>query len=195
MPPAEIANSPTARRLANQGFKFVAPNIASGKPLVLTAIKTAPKIAPLSAAQSGAAAKPSHLPEDEYAKRMKYLLEHGTSSLSPGEAFMFSEETGEGVLFMRGGSSVRRKLAEARDHEEVARLRRPDILGEDGELRYNLSLLGKIIKPASKNTVAPSGKPANGANPQGQNNAAFSAKPLVQNDDNLFGWLKNVFKF
>lgn len=198
MPPAEIANSSTARRLATQGFKFVAPNIASGKPLMLTAIKTAPKIAPLTAAQaSPASAKPS-LPDDEYAKRMKYLLEHGTSSLAPGEAFMFSEETGEGVLFMHGGNSVRRKLAEVRDHEEVARLRRPDILGEDGELRYNLSLLGKIIKPASTasrpNTAAGSGPRSSGASAQ-QPGTAFSAKPIVQNDDNLLGWLKNVFKF
>lgn len=208
MPPAELTNSPVARRLASQGFKFVAPKLASGKPLVLTAIKTAPKIAPLSAAPtSSSAAKSAAMPDDEYARRMKYLLEHGTASLAPGEAFMFSEETGEGVLFMHHGTSVRRKIAQARDHEEVARLRRPDILGEDGELRYNLSLLGKIIKPAAKTSVAQPPPKAAGTvaaappRPQsaqpapGQNGTEFNTTPILPKDDNLFGWLKNVFKF
>src|SRR6185369_14396742 len=67
-------------------------------------------------------------PEDQWARRMKFLVQHGTSSLEQGEAFMFSEETGEGVLFLKEGGAVRRKIAEPRNAYEVARSRRPDVL-------------------------------------------------------------------
>src|SRR5262249_27823181 len=38
-------------------------------------------------------------PEDSWTERLRFLVEHGTASLRDGEAFMFSEETGEATLF------------------------------------------------------------------------------------------------
>lgn len=83
-------------------------------------------------------------PVDPIDARLKYLAEHGTSSLKEGEAFMFSEETGEATLFMGNGEVIRRTIAMARGHEEVAKLRRPDILIPE-ELIYNLALMAKIL--------------------------------------------------
>jgi hypothetical protein len=83
-------------------------------------------------------------PVDPIDARLKYLAEHGTSSLKEGEAFMFSEETGEATLFMGNGEVIRRTIAVARGHEEVAKLRRPDILIPE-ELIYNLALMAKIL--------------------------------------------------
>ncbi len=83
-------------------------------------------------------------PVDPIDARLKYLAEHGTSSLKEGEAFMFSEESGEATLFMSNGEVIRRTIALARGHEEVAQLRRPDILIPE-ELIYNLALMAKIL--------------------------------------------------
>lgn len=83
-------------------------------------------------------------PADPIDARLKYLAEHGTSSLKEGEAFMFSEESGEATLFMGNGEVIRRTIAIARGHEEVAKLRRPDILIPE-ELIYNLALMAKIL--------------------------------------------------
>ncbi len=63
-------------------------------------------------------------PVDPIDERLKFLAEHGTSSLREGEAFMFSEESGEATLFMSNGEVIRRTIAVARGHEEVAQLRR-----------------------------------------------------------------------
>ncbi|MBA3992098.1 MAG: hypothetical protein C0469_01130 [Cyanobacteria bacterium DS2.3.42] len=83
-------------------------------------------------------------PVDPIDEKLKYLAEHGTSSLREGEAFMFSEESGEATLFMSNGEVIRRTIAVARGHEEVAQLRRPDILIPE-ELIYNLALMAKIL--------------------------------------------------
>jgi len=83
-------------------------------------------------------------PVDPVEARLKYLAEHGTASLKEGEAFMFSEESGEATLFMGNGEVIRRTIAIARGHEEVAKLRRPDILIPE-ELIYNLALMAKIL--------------------------------------------------
>lgn len=83
-------------------------------------------------------------PVDPIDEKLKYLAEHGTSSLRDGEAFMFSEESGEATLFMSNGEVIRRTIAVARAHEEVAQLRRPDILIPE-ELIYNLALMAKIL--------------------------------------------------
>jgi hypothetical protein len=179
------------RKLSSQGFKFVAPKLTDSKEYVLTAIKTAPKVAPLSAesASPRAVAKAPQPLDDEYTTIMRYLLAHGTSTLGPGQTFMYSEETGEGLLFLPDGNSVRRKLAAEQAHEQVARLRRPDILNEQGELQYNLSLLGKIIKPkaaASRQSSAPAQAP----------DPKVTARELLnRNEDGIFGWIRNVFKF
>jgi hypothetical protein len=135
-------------------------------------------------------------PEDEWSRRMKYLLEHGTASLRPGEAFMFSEETGEGTIFLRDGASVKRKIAEARDHEEVARLRRPDILNAEGQLQYSLSLLGKIIKPGN---AKPAPVPMPSAPPTAHSGPASTLTGvndlLGKSSQGFLGWLKSIVPF
>ncbi|MBA3855824.1 MAG: hypothetical protein C0507_02835 [Cyanobacteria bacterium PR.3.49] len=88
--------------------------------------------------------KKNEKPKDPVEERLKYLAEHGTSSLKEGEAFMFSEESGEATLFMSNGEVIRKTIAIARRHEEVAQLRRPDILIPE-ELIYNLALMAKIL--------------------------------------------------
>lgn len=186
--------SPVAQRLSNQGFKFVVPSLTQNQQYVYSTIKNAPAIRARAAAAAAATAKaaappkPATPPDDQFAKRMKYLMEHGTGQLGPGEAFMFSEETGEGVLFLPGGSSVRRKIANPRDAEEVARERRPDILAPQGELQYNLSLLGKIIKPQQDQKHLP--KP-----PDSATAPPITVDDLLGKDEGFFGWFRNVFKF
>jgi len=94
--------------------------------------------------KNSAAEKPKEMPKDPIEERLRYLAEHGTSSLKEGEAFMFSEESGEATLFMSNGEVIRKTIAVARRHEEVAQLRRPDILIPE-ELIYNLALMAKIL--------------------------------------------------
>lgn len=94
--------------------------------------------------KSSPAKTEAETPADPIDARLKYLAEHGTSSLKEGEAFMFSEESGEATLFMGNGEVIRRTIAIARGHEEVAKLRRPDILIPE-ELIYNLALMAKIL--------------------------------------------------
>lgn len=124
---------------------------------------------------------------DPWVTRMKYLAEHGTASLGPGEAFMFSEETGEGVMFLPGGKTIRRSIAAARDAEEVARARRPDILGP-GELQYNLSLLGKILPRRDETEKKPEGS-------ADQPFTGLSVDDLMNKSQGLWGWVKDVLKF
>lgn len=190
MPPPQVVNSPVARKLSSQGFKFVAPAIVGSRDYLLSAAKAPPTPTPV--AKPAAPPKPVPAqpapPEDEFAKRMKYLLANGTASLRPGEAFMFSEETGEGVLFLPSGS-VRRKIAQPKDHDEVARLRRPDIVDSQGDVTYQLSLLGKIIKPQPA-------QPAQQTAPTYPiGNSEITTKDLFRQDDGILGWLRNVFKF
>ena len=186
LPTVNKVAQPVTQRLANQGFKFVAPALTAKQLAMMNTLKSV-KI-PVKAGQAlqakMAPVKPP-MPEDEWTKRMKYLLENGTQSLGRGEAFMFSEETGEGVLFLGNGNTIRRKIAEPQDHEQVAMLRRPDILKPQGELQYNLSLLGKIIKPTSKPDLPTNTQTA----PSG-----LSVNEVLGKPDGFFGWLKNVFK-
>lgn len=119
---------------------------------------------------------------DPVTKRMKYLAEHGTASLKPGEAFMFSEETGEAVLFQPNGETLRRKIAEPKDPHEVVLTRRPDIAFPQ-QLKYNLSLLARLLprqdQPPAQNQQAP---PTN-----------FTLSDVLTKHDGFFGWLKQLF--
>jgi len=98
--------------------------------------------------------------EDEWTKRLRYLAENGTSSLKHGEAFMFSEDTGEAVLFLASGQRIRRMITAPQDSQEVIKMRRPDVLIPK-ELFFNTSLLGKVVKdppappPVSPNPIPP----------------------------------------
>lgn len=96
---------------------------------------------------------------------------------------MYSEETGEGVLFLKGGDSVRRKLAPGRGHEAVATLRRPDVSNCEAGREFNLSLLGKIIRPQAQKSETVNGSLA-----------PTDAGEMSAPRDGLFGWLRNVFR-
>lgn len=172
---ARPSGAGAARGAGNQSF--ATPPLLLPKHYVLKAVK--PSMAPVPAvAQTPKKTAAPQQEEDIYSMRMKYLLAHGTGSLSPGEAFMFSEETGEGVLFLPNKTSIRRKIAEPQGHDKIAQLRRPDILNHDG-WQYSLSLLGKIINPLG-----------NAPNSQ---NSANNKQPLAKPDLGLFDWLKTAW--
>ncbi|MBX9686119.1 MAG: hypothetical protein K2X27_05425 [Candidatus Obscuribacterales bacterium] len=129
--------------------------------------------------------------EDPITKRMRYLMEHGTGNLRRGEAFMFSEETGEGILFMPDGSSERRILQAPQSAEKVMRERRPDIIGPK-DLQYSLNLLGKLLPPQNQQN-----------NYQGNNqNVLPVSSPTLdqlmsqmnQSSKGFFGWMKKSLK-
>lgn len=138
---------------------------------------------PASQARTETPKAPPPPPEDAVTKRMRYLLEHGTSNLKQGEAFMYSEETGEGILFLPGQEAQRRKLHAPQDHEQVIQNRRPDIV-EPKDLQYSLSLLGKLLPPGSRDG--------------NQNNPPINGPTLEQlmNQANkgVWGWVKDTFK-
>ncbi|CAN5256824.1 hypothetical protein BH11CYA1_BH11CYA1_01590 [soil metagenome] len=97
---------------------------------------------------SGSSAKSENqavkLDNDAWAKRLKYLSVHGTGTLKPGEAFMFSEENGEAVIFLTDGSRIRRLISAPQDTHELVKARRPDML-IPADLLYKLSTLGKLV--------------------------------------------------
>jgi len=84
------------------------------------------------------------LENDDWAKRLKYLSVNGTGSLKAGEAFMFSEETGEAVIFLADGRRIRRIISTPQDTHELVKARRPDML-IPADLLYKLSTLGKLV--------------------------------------------------
>jgi hypothetical protein len=128
------------------------------------------------------AQRPKPEDTDPVSKRMKYLAEHGTASLKPGEAFMFSEETGEALLFQPNGETLRRKIAEPKDPHEVVLTRRPDIAFPQ-QLKYNLSLLARLLPrqdpPPTQNQQAP---PTN-----------FTLADVLNKNDGFISWLKQLF--
>lgn len=88
--------------------------------------------------------------KDKWTQKLTFLNKNGTGSLKRGEAFMFSEDTGEAVLFLADGRRIRRIIAPQQSAEKIVKLRRPDVLIPK-ELFYDLSLLGKVVanKPDS----------------------------------------------
>lgn len=100
---------------------------------------------------------------------------------------MYSEETGEGILFMPGGGSERRKLSSPQDHDQVLQNRRPDIL-EPKDLQYSLSLLGKLL-PAG-----PHPEQTRGAG-QPINPGPSLEQLMDQTGKGFFGWVKDTFKW
>jgi hypothetical protein len=138
-------------------------------------------------------------PTDQWTKRLKYLAENGTGDLAQGEAFMYSEETGEATLFLPDGRRIRRTIATARDNHEVVAERRPELLKpQDGII--NLALLGKLLPTQS----APKPKPVplaesvltqaakDSANTQ---SATFNADNLMGRSDGFWGWIKHMVQF
>lgn len=84
-----------------------------------------------------------NLDQDEWAQRMRYLAIHGTGTLQAGQAFMFSEDSGEAVIILNNGERIRRRITKPRDAQTLVKQRRPDVLTAD--LTYNLSTLGKLV--------------------------------------------------
>lgn len=152
--PAPLSAGPARRLIDVQqsksgAFTYMKPVIDTDRNYLLGA-KQVRTIQPLP----GKPMQPkAAVPEDPITKRMRYLIEHGTGTLRAGEAFMFSEETGEGTLFLRDGSCEKRKLQDSQDAEKVMRARRPDIISPK-DLQYSLSLLGKLLPPQQNNDPA-----------------------------------------
>lgn len=162
---------------------------------------------------------PTAAVEDEWTKRLRYLAENGTSSLKPGEAFMFSEDTGEAVLFTNQGQRIRRVIAQARETQEVLKLRRPDVLVPK-ELFYNTALLGKVVNsmppqmaphvrppdtPTSNQlqdehdgfgldkwneSRGPSGR--NGLQPNSSEPPGFKIEQMMDNPTGFWNWFKGL---
>jgi tetratricopeptide (TPR) repeat protein len=168
---------------SNSGFSV--PQLVGQRLYVLKA--ATPKFAPVPAKQpiGAKAITPCSRADDIWTKRMKYLLAYGTSSLSPGEAFMFSEETGEGLLFLKDKTVIKRKIAEPQTHEDVAQLRRPDILNKQDDMFYSLTILGKLLTDPGKHPSTHTDTPA----------LADTEESLDKNQTEFMNWLKSTFKF
>ncbi len=127
-----------------------------------------------------------------------YLVEHGTSSLKEGEAFMFSEDTGEASLFLASGEVIRRIVAQPRDAKELVAVRRPDMLVSNDVL-YNLSLLGKLM-PKSAAAQQPPEQAVSMSSSEAPlakslSEPDFKADNLMGDSQNFWSWLKGLFKF
>jgi tetratricopeptide (TPR) repeat protein len=128
--------------------------------------------------------------DDPWSVRLRYLADHGTGTLKEGEAFMFSEESGEATLFLSDGQTVRRTIYLPRDAQEVVKQRRPDILTPD-DLLYNLSLLAKLMPKQNEQ-----GQSAVTAKPEQQQQSApnFQVNDLMGKSQSFWGWLKGALK-
>lgn len=133
--------------------------------------------------------------DDPWSVRLRYLADHGTGTLKEGEAFMFSEETGEATLFLADGQTVHRAIYLPRDAQEVVKQRRPDILNSD-DLLYNLSLLAKLMpKPNEQQPQPPMPQQSIGSPAiQQPSQSNFEAKDLMGKSQNFWGWLKGRFE-
>lgn len=120
--------------------------------------------------------------EDAWTLKLRDLALHGTDSLKGGEAFMFSEETGDATLFLTNGQVINRHVLPPRDPEEVTRARRPDINDPKG-LQYNLSLLGKLLPRAEKQAEKSS------------QDSGITLNDLSKKSDNVWGWFRQTLNF
>ncbi|HEY9788000.1 MAG TPA: hypothetical protein V6D17_21610, partial [Candidatus Obscuribacterales bacterium] len=166
-------------------FTMQTPSILNARLSLVTTVLSALKTK--AGEQSG---KPEE-PEDPWKKRLLELSEQGTSSLNEGEAFMFSEETGEATLFLPDGKVIRRIIAQPRDHQEIARLRRPDMLIPE-EIMYNLSLFAKLLP---KDADSPASAPVSESNDNAEPAPKLSAVNILGSSEHVVGWLKSLFKF
>ncbi len=131
--------------------------------------------------------------DDPWSVRLRYLADHGTGTLKEGEAFMFSEESGEATLFLSDGQTVRRTIYLPRDAQEVVKQRRPDILTPD-DLLYNLSLLAKLMpKQNEQEQSAATAKPEQQKQQQ-QTAPNFEVNDLMGKSQSFWGWLKGTLK-
>lgn len=165
-------------KIASKGFLDFEPALAN-EPAKKVERKTVSK-------------QPATPVEDEWTRRLRYLAENGTSSLKAGEAFMFSEDTGEAVLFTNG-QRIRRVIADAQETQEVLKLRRPDVLVPK-ELFYNTALLGKVV-----NSPPPPAPPTQLHLPEGPTTEKPSLEPpgfkieqMMDNPTGFWNWFKGL---
>lgn len=132
-------------------------------------------------------------PEDEWMKRLRYLNDNGTATLKDGEAFMFSEETGEAVLILASGKRIQRIIAQPQDAQEVLKLRRPDVLIPQ-ELMYNLSLLGRLMPKEATEQRAPTvpQPPMQIQTPDIEK--PFSRGEMLGKREGIFDWFRGIMK-
>jgi tetratricopeptide (TPR) repeat protein len=137
--------------------------------------------------------------EDEWTRRLRYLAEHGTSSLRAGEAFMFSEDTGEAVLFTNHGQRIRRIIAASQETQEVLKLRRPDVLVPK-ELFYNTALLGKVVAsppppmPPQPVRLPDANQPSSTPQPNSSllDPPGFKIEQMMDNPTGFWNWFKGL---
>jgi tetratricopeptide (TPR) repeat protein len=119
--------------------------------------------------------------EDEWTRKLRFLAQNGTSTLKNGEAFFFSEDSGEAILILADGKRIVRTVDSPKDREAIVQMRRPDILVPD-DLLYNLSLLGKVV--ADKIT-SPLEAPGSLGDKQSESMNSFSSQATRQASDSL----------
>ncbi len=203
--PSETKSSPVKSKVASRRPTDDDDSESGGKTFALSArqVKIASKgfldfepaaaHEPAKKVERKIVSKPPAAPvEDEWTRRLRYLAENGTSSLKAGEAFMFSEDTGEAVLFTNG-QRIRRVIADAQETQEVLKLRRPDVLVPK-ELFYNTALLGKVV--ASPPPPAP---PTQLRLPEGPTTEKPSLEPpgfkieqMMDNPTGFWNWFKGL---
>lgn len=111
--------------------------------------------------------------QDKWTEKLTLLNKNGTGSLKKGEAFMFSEDTGEAVLFLSDGSKIRRIIAPKQSAEQIVKLRRPDVLVPK-ELLYDTSLLGKVVNRTTPKSTFRTSSPKSNVN----------SSPILDNNPN-----------
>ncbi len=128
-----------------------------------------------------ATAPEANLKEDEWTRKLRFLAQNGTSTLKNGEAFFFSEDSGEAILILADGKRIVRTVDSPKDRKAIVQMRRPDILVPD-DLLYNLSLLGKVV--ADKIT-SPLDAPGTLGDKQSESMNSFSSQATRQASDSL----------
>lgn len=130
--------------------------------------------------------------KDKWTDKMVFLNKNGTGSLKRGEAFMFSEDTGEAVLFLADGRRIRRIIAPSQNSERIVKLRRPDVLVPK-ELFYDASLLGKVVakKNPQSRSLAQKHKRTKTAN---KKPPTFHMEKLTGESNSLIGTIRDVLR-
>lgn len=164
------------KQAAPDAITFAAPRLPqSSLNYAETGIQKSRAIAPVKSEIAGQV-------EDAWTLKLRDLALHGTDSLRGGEAFMFSEETGDATLFLTNGQVINRHVLPPRDPEEVTKARRPDMNDPKG-LQYNLSLLGKLLPRSEKQAEKPN------------QDSGITLNDLSKKPDNVWGWFRQTLNF
>ncbi len=119
--------------------------------------------------------------DDEWTRKLRFLAQNGTSTLKNGEAFFFSEDSGEAILILADGKRIVRTVDSPKDREAIVQMRRPDILVPD-DLLYNLSLLGKVV---ADKVTSPLDAPGSDSDKQSGSMNSYASQATRQASDSL----------